>query len=92
MHRTPAQNLQREGRSLPREGRDHLFQWEVGISVGFSTETTGSQRNPETRRNPSYHYQAQEARKRYDEVVFNTNLTRLKNKNNPTPKGAFYAH
>ena len=40
VHRTPAQNLQREGRSLPPEGRDHLFQWDVGISVGFSTETT----------------------------------------------------
>ena len=35
-------NSQREGRSLPREGRDHLFQWDVGISVGFSTGTTGS--------------------------------------------------
>ena len=49
-----AQNSQREGRSLPREGRDHLFLWDVGISVGFSTGTTGSLRNPETRRTPSY--------------------------------------
>ena len=46
-------NSQREGRSRPREGRDHLFQWDVGISVGFSAETTGSLRNPETRRTPS---------------------------------------
>ena len=49
-----AQNSQREGRKLPRQGRDHLFPWEVGISVGFFTETTGTIRNPETRRNPSY--------------------------------------
>ena len=49
-----ARNSQREGRSLPRLGRDHLFQWDVGISVGFSTGTTGSLRNPETRRTPSY--------------------------------------
>ena len=48
-----AHNSQREGRSLPWEGRDHLFLWDVGISVGFSTETTGSLRNPETRRTPS---------------------------------------
>ena len=51
-----ARNSQREGRSLPRQGRDHLFQWDVGISVGFFTETTGSLRNPETRRTPSYIY------------------------------------
>ena len=37
-----------------REGRGPLFQWNVGISVGFSTETTGPLRNPETRRTPSY--------------------------------------
>ena len=43
-----ARNSQREGQSLPREGRDPLFQWDVGINVGFSTETTGSIRNPET--------------------------------------------
>ena len=49
-----AQNLQREGRSLPREGRGPLFQWDVGINVGFFTETTGSLRNPKTRRTPSY--------------------------------------
>ena len=53
VHRTPAQNSQREGRSLPRQGRDHLFQWDVGISVGFLTETTGSLRNAEIRRTPS---------------------------------------
>ena len=53
-----ARNSQREGRSLPREGRDHLFQWDVGISVGFSTETTGSLRNPETRRTLSYAFSA----------------------------------
>ena len=46
-----ALNSQRAGRSLPGQGRDHLFQWVMGISVGFFTETTG---NPETRRNPSY--------------------------------------
>ena len=28
----------------------------MGISVGFFTETAGSLRNPETRRNPSYLY------------------------------------
>ena len=49
-----AQNLQRQGRSLPREGRGSLFQWDLGISVGFFTETTGSLRNPKTRRTPSY--------------------------------------
>ena len=33
-----ARNSQREAWSLPREGRDHLIQWDVGISVGFSTD------------------------------------------------------
>ena len=37
-------------------GRGPLFQWDVGISVWFSTETTDSIRNPETRRTPSYMY------------------------------------
>ena len=41
-----ARNSQREVRSRPREGREHLFQWDVGISVGFSTGTTGSLRYP----------------------------------------------
>ena len=54
VHRTPAQNSQREGQSLPGQGRGHLFRWDVGISVGFFTETTGSLGNPETRRTPSY--------------------------------------
>ena len=54
VHRIPAQNSQRDGRSLPRQGRDHLIQWDVWISVGFFTETTGYLRNPETRRTPSY--------------------------------------
>ena len=45
LHRKPAQNSQREGRSLPRQGRDHLFQWDVGISVGFLSETTGPLQN-----------------------------------------------
>ena len=49
-----ARNSQREGRSRPREVLDHLFQWDVGISVGFSTGTIGSLRNPETRYTPSY--------------------------------------
>ena len=49
-----ARNSQRESRSLPRQGRDHLFQWDGGISAGFFTETTSSLRNPETRRTPSY--------------------------------------
>ena len=50
-----ARNSQREGgRSLPRQGLDHHSQWDVGINVGFFTETTGSLRNPETRHNPSY--------------------------------------
>ena len=44
----------RNGRSLPRQGRDHLSQWGMGISVVFFTETTGSLRNPETRCTPSY--------------------------------------
>ena len=47
-------NSQREGQSLPRHDRDHLSQWDVEISVGFFTETTGSLLNPETRRYPSY--------------------------------------
>ena len=50
----PVQNLQREGRSLPREGRGPLFQRDVGISLGFFTETPGFLRNPKTRRTPSY--------------------------------------
>ena len=54
VHRTLAQNSQREGRSLPRQGRYHLFRLDVGISVGFYTETTGSLRNPKTRRTPPY--------------------------------------
>ena len=53
VHRTPAQNSQREGRSLPQQGWDHLFQCDVGISVGFFTVTTGSLPNPETRHIPS---------------------------------------
>ena len=48
-----AWHSQREGRSLPGQVRDHIFQWDVGISVGFSTGTTGSLRNPESRRTPS---------------------------------------
>ena len=36
VHRTPAQNSQREGRSLPRQDRDHLSQWDARISVGIS--------------------------------------------------------
>ena len=43
-----------QGRSLPRQVWDHLFQWDVRISVEFFTETTGSLRNLETRRTPSY--------------------------------------
>ena len=54
VHRTPAQNPQREARSLPRQGRGHLSQWDDRISVGFFTETTGPLHNPETRRTPSY--------------------------------------
>ena len=42
----------REGRSLPRQGRDQLFQWGLG-SVWFFTDTTGSLRNPGNRRTPS---------------------------------------
>ena len=53
-HRTPAQNSQREGRNLPRQGRDHLVQLGMGISLGFFTETTGSLPNPGVRRSPSY--------------------------------------
>ena len=51
---TPTRNSQREGLSLPRQGWDHLSQWDVGISFGFFTETTGSLHNPETRCTPSY--------------------------------------
>ena len=40
-------------RSVHR-GQGFLFQWDVGISVGFSKETTGSLRNPKTWRTPSY--------------------------------------
>ena len=54
VYRKPAQDSQQEGRSLPRQDRDHIFQWDVGISVGVFTETTGSLRNPETRRTPPY--------------------------------------
>ena len=50
-----ALNSQREGKSLPQHGRGHLFQWDVGISVWFSTETTGSLRYPETWHTLSYH-------------------------------------
>ena len=48
-----ARNSKLKGRSLPLEGRVPLFQWDVGISVGFSTEFTCSLRNPGTRRTPS---------------------------------------
>ena len=41
-------------RNSQREGRDHLIQCRMGISAGFFRETTGSLRNPETRRTPSY--------------------------------------
>ena len=41
------------GRSLQREGRSQVFQWDVWFGVGSSTETAGSLRNPETRRTPS---------------------------------------
>ena len=37
-----------------REGRGPLFQRDIGISVGFFTETTGSLRDPDTLRTPSY--------------------------------------
>ena len=37
-----------------REGRSPVFQWDVLIVVGSSTETAGSLRNPETRRTPTY--------------------------------------
>ena len=36
MHRTLAQNSQREGRSLPRQGRDHLFSGMLGSVWGSS--------------------------------------------------------
>ena len=49
-----ARNSQKEGRSLLRQSRDHIFQWDVGVSMGLFTESTGSLRNPETRRIPSY--------------------------------------
>ena len=51
-----AQNSQREGRSLSRQGRDHFSQWGMGISVGFFTETTTFIRNPGVQRSPSYWY------------------------------------
>ena len=51
-YRTLAQNSQRGGRSLQREVESHVFQWDVWIYVGSSTETVGSLRNPETRRSP----------------------------------------
>ena len=37
-------------------GSGSSFSVDVGICVGFFTETTGSIRNPKTRRNPSYIY------------------------------------
>ena len=40
-----ARNSQLEGRSLPRQGRDHLSQWDVWVSVGFFTETTQDMSN-----------------------------------------------
>ena len=50
VHRTPAQNSQREGRSP-------VFQWDVWIGVGSSAETARFLRNPENRRTrPSYMY------------------------------------
>ena len=49
-----AWNSQREGRSLPRQGRDHLFLGGMGISVGFFTETKSFLLNPGVRRSPSY--------------------------------------
>ena len=54
VHRTTAQNSQREGRSLPRQGRDNFSQWGMGIRVGFFTETTSFLRYPGVRGSPSY--------------------------------------
>ena len=53
---------------MPRQGRDNLFQWDVGISVRFFTENTGSLRNTETRRNPSY---TENAYRRYTKYIPN---------------------
>ena len=49
-----AQNSQREGRSVPREGRSPVFQWDVWIGVGSSAETARSLPNPGVRRTSSY--------------------------------------
>ena len=49
----PSQNSQLEGWSLPQQGRDHLFWWAMGISVGFFMETTRFLRNPGIRCSPS---------------------------------------
>ena len=45
VYRTPEQDSQLDGRSLPRQGRDHLFS--VGCWDQYG-ETTGSLRNPVT--------------------------------------------
>ena len=44
VHRTPAQKSQRvrEGRSLQREGRSPVFQWDVWIGVGSATRGSES--------------------------------------------------
>ena len=66
-----ARNSQWEGRSLPRQGRDYLSQLDVGICVGFSTETTGSKRNPKTWRTPpSYVYKSSSADLKPDSHYF----------------------
>ena len=53
VHRTPAQNSQREGLNLQREDRSPIFQWDVWIGLGPPAVTAGSLRKPETRRTPS---------------------------------------
>ena len=55
LRREPSVHKTRGSEStLLLQGGYHLFQWDVGISVGFFKETTGSLRHPETRRTPSY--------------------------------------
>ena len=52
--RVSCTELATKGSESATTGSGPLFQWDVGISVGFSTETTGFLPNPWTRRTPSY--------------------------------------
>ena len=50
--------------------RDYVGNLGMGISVGFFLETTGSLRNPETRRTPSYAWKSEQNQFKHLETYF----------------------